>query len=405
MTVSFVLILGKMVSHFPDRKASLHAAPRLTCRCFLTQSAPQRDKWADCISRFTSKIPTEIKESVAPISCAQLQTLQLFCQGGTCATELFKKAPALLWLIACEVLSDRISVDQAVNVLKGKHLDIIRTIRADCTRKHVNLLSKITPVTYCRNELRILNRILKDDDLQNNLRHLPQIVLPRVEIVLDSPDILTISCIQNEITNPNSSRYQLMLAKTMCESCLQIGRKAGLANVKHNLRNCKTLSEVMSLEERWHDRYNKRLQEQRAALCREQEAAELLNRAIEAEQERRRQARRERKRLEEERRRKIKKAGFPEPPIPGNKYIVPITTFRELEHEGEIMNNCVATYRDKILFKNRYIYKVFYPERCTLEVIGKRNCAIGELKAKNNARPSKKVYHYVRKWLHGQQEA
>ena len=371
---------------------------------FSPQQAAQRHKWADCIALFASKIPTGIKELVTPISHAQLQAMQLFRHGETAATELMKKAPALLWLIACDVLSNRISLDHAVNVLKGKHLDIIRTIRADSTRKHVNLMSKITAVTYCRKELRILNRILKDNDLQNNLRHLPQIVLPWVEIVLDSPDILTIPCIQNEIANPNSSKFQLMLAKTMCESCLQIGRKAGLANVKHNLRNCKTLSEVTSLEERWHGRYNKRLQEQQAAFCREQEAAEMLNLAIEAEEERKRQARRERRKAEEERRKKIIKAGFPEPPIPGNQYIVPITTFLELKHEGEIMNNCVATYKDKILFKNRYIYKVFYPERCTLEVIGKRNCAIGELKAKNNAKPSKSVYQYVRKWINGRQD-
>ena len=221
--------------------------------------------------------------------------------------------------------------------------------------------------------------------------------------MLDSPDILTIPCIQNEIANPDSSEYQLMLAKTMCESCLQIGQMAGLTNARHNLRNCKTLSEVMSLEERWHGRYNRRLQEQRATFSREQEAAEILNLAIEAEKERKRQASRERKRLEEERRRKIRKAGFPEPPIPGNQYIVPITTPTELKHEGELMNNCVATYEDKILFKNRYIYKVFYPERCTLEVIGKPECAIGELKAKNNAKPSKKVYQYVRKWIHDRQ--
>ena len=388
---------------FYKQEGHLTCSTRVNLSLFSPQQATQRKNWADCIALFTSKIPPRIKESAAPVSHAQLQTLQLLCQGGTGAIDVMEKAPALLWLIACDVLSSRISLNHAVNILKGKHLEIIRAIRADATRKHVNLLSKITPHTFCRKELRTLNRIVKDDDLQNHLRHLPQIALPQLEIVLDSPDILTIPCIQNEIANPDGSHYQLMLAKTMCESCLQIGQKAGLTNARHNLRNCKTLAEVMSLEKRWHGRYNRRLQEQRAAFSMEQEAAEVLNLTIEAEKERKRQARRERKRLAEERRRKIRKAGFPEPPIPGNQYIVPITTRTELKHEGELMNNCVATYEDKILFKNRYIYKVFYPERCTLEIISKPKFTIGELKAKNNAKPSKKAYQYVRTWINGQQ--
>ena len=260
-------------------------------------------------------------------------------------------------------------------------------------------MNKITPFDYCRKELRILNRILKDDHLQNNLRHLPQIVLPWVDIVFDAPDIQTIPCIQNEISNPNSSRYQLMLAKTMCESCMQIGQQAGLANVRHSLRNCKTLSEVTALEERWHGRYNKKMQKQLATFRREEEAVELIKHTIKAEEERQKQERRERKKLENERRKKIKRKGFAKPPIPGNEYIVPITSLTDLKREGEIMNNCVATYEDKILFANSYIYKVYFPERCTLEVVGKQNCFIGELKAKNNTKPPRKVRQYIQEWI------
>jgi len=366
---------------------------------FTPEQAPRRQNMSDSLNLFTSRIPAEIMMFVYPISFAQLQTLQIFRHGGTDAVELFKKAPALMWLMACDVLYNRISLRHAVNLVKGRHIDIIKSIRADYTKKHLKLVNKIIPFHYCKKELRILNQILKDDNLLSNLRHLPRIVLPWVEIVLDAPDIQTIAYIQKELSDTNGSKYRLMLAKTMCESCLQIGKEAGLPNVKHILRNCQTLSELTALADRWHGRYNKKLQKQLATYSREKEAVEVLNLTIRAEEERQRQQRRERKRLEQEQRQKKRKEGFPKPPIPGNKFIVPITTSSELKHEGKVMNNCVETYEDKILFKNSYIYKVYYPGRCTLEVVGRQYCSIGELKAKSNFKPHKIVHQYVQEWI------
>ena len=389
-----------------EKGLALHVEEGHTIRCaqtnlslFATQKAPRIHHMSDYLNLFTAKIPAEIKELVIPISFAQLQTLQIIRHGKTAAIELFNRAPALIWLLACDVLYNRISLRQVVNLVKGKHIDIIKAIRTDNTKKQLKLVNKIIPLHYCKKELRILNRILKDDNLQSNLCHLPQIVLPWVEILFDTPDVQAIAYIQNELSNPNGSKYRLMLAKTMCESCLQIGKEAGLPNIKHSLRNCKTLSELTALADRWHGRYNKKLQKQLAAYSREKEAVEVLNLTIKAEEERQRQERRERKRQEQEQRQKKKKEGFPKPPIPGNKYIVPVTSSSELKHEAEVMNNCVDTYEDKILFENSYIYKVYYPGRCTLEIVGRQYCSIGELKAKSNFKPHKIVHQYVQEWI------
>ena len=152
---------------FYRQEGGLTRSTQVNLSLFSPRQTAQRNRWADCLARFTAGIPPRVKESVTAVSHAQLQTLQLLCRGETGAIELMEKAPALLWLIACDVLSSRISLNHAVNVLNGKHLDIIRTIRADSTRKHVNLLSKVVPLSYCRKELRTLNRIVQDDDLQN----------------------------------------------------------------------------------------------------------------------------------------------------------------------------------------------------------------------------------------------
>ena len=54
---------------------------------------------------------------------------------------------------------------------------------------------------------------------------------------------------------------------------------------------------------------------------------------------------------ERELRRLVKKFGsefFPQPVLPGTGSIVPIQTTEDLFSEGQIMNNCVATYADQL---------------------------------------------------------
>jgi hypothetical protein len=365
-----------------------------------------KPRFNESLQRFSAGIPGIIRELAEPVCYGQLQMLQILNRGGDAALEIGRETPVLIWILACATLTKQISLTRAVNLTREKRVEIVRVIHPESTKATVKLIAKVKPVNYDRNELRLLHRLLRDTRLQDSLRHLRQIVLPWIDIILDSPEIQSMPCIQQEIANLNGSKYNLMQARTMYETCIQLGTKAGFPNVMHNLRNCKTLKELSVTADKWNTRYNSAFNEQVAVFRREQDAADAINAAImarkqiiELKKERRRQKRIEREKTKDDIRQKALLEGFRKPPIPGNQFIAPITTIPQLEREGEVMGNCVASYRDKILFKNSYIYKVFYPERCTLEVTGKRKCSIEELKAPGNASPQKHTRTYIQAWL------
>ncbi|MBI9080818.1 MAG: PcfJ domain-containing protein [Pseudodesulfovibrio sp.] len=363
------------------------------------------------IDSFAASIPDEVIKVISPFSLGQLQALQILCQGGAAAIELAREIPILIWLLATAVLANIITVRQAVDLVCGKRIEIVKTVYSESTKKHLKLVSRVLPIKYSVKELRTLNGLLRDDRVQDNLRHCSPIVLPLVEEVMDTPDLQAIPCIQRAISNENGSRYKVLTARTMCETCLRLGSEAGLSNVRHVLRNCKTLGELTALTDRWHGRHNKKLNEEIANLKKVREAAAEFGLVIQAEKQRRAQLQREQQlaranqRLERDKRRATKrrearKIGFGQPPIPGNEFIVPITNHEDLVREGNVMNNCVASYEDDIVLGGSYIYKVYYPERCTLEVVSKKGVhSIGELKAKNNDRPPKGVRQYVWQWI------
>ena len=372
-------------------------------------------------SIFASNIPREIRETAAPFSHAQLQVLQILARGAEPALDLARSVPVLIWLLGCEVLSNRISAEQAASRCTEKRVDIIQSIHPNSTQADLKTLQRITPQSYDKSELRIVYRLLKDKVLSANLRHLPQIVPDKVAVVMDAPEVQTIALIKQELSDPNGSSYHLEVTKNMCKTCLRFGSGAGIKNVQHTLNLCKSRDDLISLTSRWHCRYNQRMIDQVAMHRRESEAQETLARQMQAEAERQARLRRERRRERAERTRErnrpqaqegdraatparstARRLYFQPPPIPGTKYIVPITSYDELRDEGERMNHCVELYKNKILRGDAYIYKVFFIKRCTLEIYRSgKHWHIGEFRTKNNGKPPSSTRFYVREWLSG----
>jgi hypothetical protein len=105
-----------------------------------------------------------------------------------------------------------------------------------------------------------------------------------------------------------------------------------------------------------------------------------------------------------ERKRLVKQYGsvfFPQPVLPGNGSIVPIQTVDELFEEGQTMNNCVASYADKLKRGGCTMYRVLEPERCTLYVVrtNQRKVEIEEMRSFCNAEPSEETFRAVKDWI------
>jgi hypothetical protein len=92
---------------------------------------------------------------------------------------------------------------------------------------------------------------------------------------------------------------------------------------------------------------------------------------------------------------------YPQPPVPGNSTIEPITSVVELKREGKAQGNCVGGYGLSVKEGQVYIYRVLKPERATLAIT---SCANGswrrhELRIQANGEPTKATCKHVDRWL------
>jgi hypothetical protein len=92
---------------------------------------------------------------------------------------------------------------------------------------------------------------------------------------------------------------------------------------------------------------------------------------------------------------------FPEPPIKGNEYIIPIETYVDLKYWGRKQMNCIGGYSDSIMRGKKYLYKVIYfGEEATLELkILKYGMKIGDFKGTRNGSTTRTLRVLVEDWL------
>lgn len=93
---------------------------------------------------------------------------------------------------------------------------------------------------------------------------------------------------------------------------------------------------------------------------------------------------------------------LPRPPMPGIKdQIVPLRTTTELLAEGRLQKNCVASYAERVIAGECFIYRVLHPSRATLSVSlqSDGNWEIGELKASSNRPVEVATRAFVNEWL------
>ena len=67
-------------------------------------------------------------------------------------------------------------------------------------------------------------------------------------------------------------------------------------------------------------------------------------------------------------RRRVLAGPFPPPPVPGNAWMVPLTSQQDLDEEGREMGHCVAVYGARVLRGWCYLFKVLGPHRATVEI-------------------------------------
>jgi hypothetical protein len=95
-------------------------------------------------------------------------------------------------------------------------------------------------------------------------------------------------------------------------------------------------------------------------------------------------------------------AAFPPPPVPGiTGQIEPLTDAPGLMIEGAEQDNCVASYADRVRAGSTYIYRVKFPQRCTLSLLrgADGSWRIDELEFGENRPANGSTRDFVEAWL------
>ena len=98
---------------------------------------------------------------------------------------------------------------------------------------------------------------------------------------------------------------------------------------------------------------------------------------------------------------------LPPPPIPGADGIYPLQSQQEIIEEGEEMNHCIATYIDRVLRGEFFVYQMIYPERLTIGVkmvadgsSGRSGvCLLREVRGRCNRHPTVAAMTLIERWF------
>ena len=93
---------------------------------------------------------------------------------------------------------------------------------------------------------------------------------------------------------------------------------------------------------------------------------------------------------------------LPLPPLPGLPgKIIPLRSQAELLAEGRAQKNCVASYSNRVIAGQCFIYSVRHPSRATLSITRRSdgNWGIGELEASCNRPVDSATREFVKAWL------
>jgi len=349
------------------------------------------------LDSFCATIPHNIQSIAAPYRWRQLSILRLL-RINRGAYELAKSSPLLFWLLADRVNEGNLTLDKASSLLFKRRDEILKHLIGHASRSLIKFLNKLKPLQYDHQEVRLVYQILGSREALFVLRHCREIHLDLLSVVIGRPECLRIPMVRSLLEHPDHSQFLLKSVKILVSGCLRAAREQDVPDLWASLYRCRYLSELKALNQELNNHYNIRYIQQKALIEEEEAARAAFHERTAA------------------RRRVLDQATFlpsglaiertfPEPPFPGNEFIKPITSPEGLRYEGSknVMDNCVKgrDYIKTILKGNCYIYRVYKPQRCTLEIekTPSGNWRISQLKLRKNESPRPETKNFVQEWL------
>lgn len=360
----------------------LEPAPDLGCRSKPDWDLPSGQTWGDIFAN----VPAELLSVAARFSMQQWSALE-FAQNGSAFRDLLHSNPVLAYALACNdefrSTTKEEAAKRAASRAALKQREIAKCLGFPDTESTVRLFKQLIPESADPSSLRLLRGAMPfEARLSKLISHLDIINAGVLAFLVQAPlrDLVTPGLL-SELTAAAEEMDQAPSADMVLDT-VRMGNEIRGWTMPPLLSRAR-IKEV-------HDRV---LLEHLAEQAR-------IRRAIEAQKEQERLHQLERQR-EADRRARRSRLPFPEPPIPGNEYIVPIVSEPELIIEGLDQRNCVASYVDRVRDGHAYFYRVLNPERATLLIVrGRKGTWMpSEVKRKANGAVGPRTITAVQVWI------
>ncbi|MBN3080020.1 PcfJ domain-containing protein [Pectobacterium polaris] len=298
-----------------------------------------------------------------PYNDAQIE-LYNSLKASTPLRELFLDCPNLAWILVMKnYYSHSFHVLQYTLRFKRKIILSMIFNTPPC-EKNIKLIKKTCLLNGRNEELRWLSIALENNNLIESYKHKEQVTIQELYLSNRFP-VLSGSVLLSELSKERKESLReykvgmVSLYKIVIDS-IRIGENIGIKNAKFFVLNCTNRESVIAIHNKWIQKLK--------------ETTRYIKEDI----------------------------PLPRPSLITNENIVFVETINKLIKEGREMDHCIASYKDKVISGESYVYSVISPqgERATLELILQNGkYLIKEMKCIHNGNPSNLTWAYVNTWL------
>lgn len=341
---------------------------------FLDASLDETDGNPDVL-KFIKPIPKKLQHKLRRFIYYQFSLLKTVLKNDA-AVELLDSNPVLLWLMVVNNRKGIISDIEFEQLLHQKQLEIIDRLYGRKRQAYVKFLKKVTSERYNAFDFDNIEFTIQSDAVFQMTLRRQQVSTRQLRLLKHFPDLRNFRLFEEFCWTGDDPDETLILdaaeIRQTIRDSIRLGRSLEITNTEMVVHNCQTFDQLRRLHNRWIQRLNRRWEEER-------EEREERNR---------------------ERNKTLLETPFPQPPLEGTAYCVPLRTSDDLYEESSSMEHCVAGYLSDVLEGSSFIYRVLYPERCTLELrMTSSGIRRGQFKLKKNKTPSPESDLLVSDWF------
>ena len=348
------------------------------CRCYeephiVLIASDKRNLVNHDLGLFTASIPENVLDIAARFQYGQLTILRTL-RNYPEALDLAQNSPLIFWLLAGRYFNSEVfKQDDWFIQLRARKGAILKFLGYPTSKSTLKVLKKIRVERYTEQDMELIQKLLRSRVLMRHVCHFPVITRTHLLYAVKYPALMKCDFVWKRLVkNELQGISDIDLCHSLYSDCLKAGKMIG---IKGLYRRIKTKRTIYSLD-RMHDTWVRYL-----FMYEHFEHRRWFEQSIKV--------------LETE-----FGKDFPAPPMPGQKDIEPILTLPDLLKEGQEMEHCVITRAHNIYKGKRYIYRMYKPERATLEIdLTASPPILKEIRLKQNKLPAQETVRSAKSWL------